>query len=75
MICNELSYTTPVNFDRYIVLPTVCAEVDSVAMYVVPVIYITGSTETIQYRDEIGNILSGTVTIADPCDCNCGCNE
>lgn len=68
---NEISVAGSIRYDREIVLPAICADVDTVKQFVIPVIKISGANETTTYYTELGELITGTVTATDPCDCPC----
>ena len=62
-----------------VLLPDICATVDGVAMYVQPLVSIeptSGNVVSTIYFDIRGVPLTGTVDVADDCDCECtSCSE
>lgn len=57
-----------------VTLPDVCVNIDGAPGRVFPVASINPQTNTqagVVYLDNMGNQVVGTITVADPCDCDC----
>lgn len=69
---NILPTTQPVLFDITFPLPTVCAEVDGAAQYIVPIVTFYNGEKSVIHLNEIGELITGTVVLTDPSNCGCG---
>lgn len=78
-ITNLLAATENAVSLNTVLLPDVCANVDGVPSYVQPVVTINPATAAVVstiYLDARGVAISGAVTVAQDCDCECQeCNE